>query len=476
MVSKTPRRRKRAADNSPGPNARARIPPRVRVAYDGSTMTRWSRFKLRRHGSDVDLAVRELFTYAYRHVPFYRDRMRRAGIDPSRISGVVDLRQLPVTSRMELMAAGEEGFLDSSARRTRLIVRHTTGTTGEPATIYMSRTENLYRRLTLLDAFRRHVRLTLPLTLVDVGPERKDRATKPVHRVGPVMIVRLFRAMPIEEQVDRIRTLSPTLVEGRPSTLWLLACALRERRIRPKSPRMVVSYAEMLYPNVRRILEETFGCIVADFYNTEEIGNIAWQCPKNPEIMHPNPATGWLEAVDAEGAPVPYGTIGRLVVTNLYNHTMPFIRYGLGDRGALLAPGVCSCGVQGPAMRLTEGRDENFLVLPDGREVTPRLAYDVINAAFPYDDPTWSAIDAIRIFQIVQTEADSILVRVVPGPAYSESLWPRVRESVRQLHPDMRLEVELVADLSPEPGRKFHQVLGSLDSEWSRRHASERKE
>lgn len=333
--------------------------------------------------------------------------------------------------------------------------------------VYMSRLENIFRRVTLLDAFRRHVRIRPPLTLVDVGPERKDRSTKPVHRVGPIKIVLLFRAMPLYEQIETLLQITPTILEGRPSPLWQLAGALRDRGIRPPQPRLIISYAEMLYPHVRELLEETFDCRVADFYNCEEIGNVAWQCPENPNLMHPNPATSWLESVDENGDPVPYGRVGRLVITNLYNRTMPFIRYALGDRGALLPPGRCACGFHGPAMRLTEGRDENFFVLPDDREITPRLAYDVINSALPHDDPTWKHIEAIRVFQIIQTEPNSILIKVVPGPMYSESLWPKVRESVRQLHPTMRLEIEIVENLTPEPGKKFHQVLGGLVTPWN---------
>lgn len=366
------------------------------------------------------------------------------------------------------MAAGEAGFLRRSCDRNHLVVRHTTGTTGEPVVIYMSRAENFFRRITLLDAFRRHARLRPPLTLVDTGPERKDRSTQPVHHAGPIKIVRLFRVMPLDEQIETLQKNRPTILEGRPSTLWQLAVAMHDRGIRPPHPKLVISYGEMLYPHVRAFLEGTFGCRVADYYNCEEIGNIAWQCPESPDLMHPNPATGWLEAVNEKGEPVAYGQVGGLVITNLYNQTMPFIRYTLGDRGALLPSGTCSCGFQGPVMRLTEGRDENFFVLPDGREITPRLAYDTVNAAFPHEDPTWKHIEAMRAFQIIQTKQDLILVKIVPGPAYSESLWPKVRESVRQLHRSMRLEIEIVEDLTPEPGKKFHQVLGGLETPWNR--------
>jgi hypothetical protein len=117
-------------------------------------------------------------------------------------------------------------------------------------------------------------------------------------------------------------------------------------------------------------------------------------------------------------------------------------------------------------MRLTEGRNENFIVLPDGREITPRLMFEVVNSAFPHDMPGWSMIEAIRTFQIIREANDLIVVKVVPGPAYSESLWHAVEKNISTLHPAMRLEVVIVEDLKPAPGKKFHQVLGKLNTRW----------
>jgi phenylacetate-CoA ligase len=185
---------------------------------------------------------------------------------------------------------------------------------------------------------------------------------------------------------------------------------------------LTLSGAELLFPNVRALMEDVFHCRVVDYYNCEEVGNLAWECPANPGLMHPNTATGWIEIVDQQGNPAPIGSEGHVIVTNLYNYSMPFIRYAMGDRGTMMKPGLCSCGCNGPVMRLTEGRNENFIVLPDSREITPRLMYEVVNSAFPHETPGWSMIDAIRTFQIIQEETDLIVVKVVPGPAYSESL------------------------------------------------------
>lgn len=99
-------------------------------------------------------------------------------------------------------------------------------------------------------------------------------------------------------------------------------------------------------------------------------------------------------------------------------------------------------------MRLTEGRDVNFIVLPDGSEINPRNLYDAFNFAFPHDRPGWSMIDSICAFQNIQEKTDLITVKVVPGPDYSDSLWPDVKKNLKAIHPELKLEVDLVWDLN----------------------------
>ena len=431
-------------------------------------ISRWTRFLPRKGKKYVDRSIRYIVSSAYKNVPFYRKSFDRAGIDPKSIRSLDDLPRLPITTRLDLMAVGPAEYLRCGVSPEQLTIRHTTGTTGTPVIIHMDKMEEAFRRITLIDALKRNASLTCPMTLVDVGPERKDLSTEIFKRMGPVNIVRLFRTMPMEKQIEILMKISPTIMGGRPSAFWDLANALREKGIVPPVPRLMVSGAELLFPHVRALMENVFRCRVADYYNCEEVGNLAWECPANPGLMHPNTATGWIEVVDQRGNPTPTGIEGHLIVTNLFNHSMPFIRYELGDRGTMMEPGHCQCGFNGPVMRLTEGRSENFIVLPDGREITPRLMFEIVNSAFPHDTPGWSMIKAIRAFQIIQEANDLIVIKAVPGPAYSESLWGAVEDNIKSLHPAMRLEVVIVGDLRPEPGKKFHMILGKLNSRWKR--------
>lgn len=416
---------------------------------------RWTRFLPRKSKKDVDRAIRFIVSHAYKNVPFYRSYYNQAGVDPLSIRCAEDLPRLPIVNRLDLMAGGPSKYLSDGVSPEKLIIRHTTGTTGTSVIVHMNMLEEYFRDMTIIDSYRRNASLTLPMTLVNVGPERKDRFTEIFRQIGPITIVKLFRDMPAEQQVDILMRIKPTIMGGRPSAYWQLANTLREKKIMPPVPRLITSGAELLFPHVRKLIEDVFRCRVADYYNCEEGGNLAWECPANPELMHPNPATVCIEAVDYQGNPVSAGKEGSIIITNLFNCTMPFIRYEVGDRGIMMEAGHCQCGFNGPVMRLTEGRNENFIVLPDGREISPRIMYNVVNTAFPHGVKGWSMIEAIRVLQIIQESNDLIEIRVVPGPAYTDSLWRAVEKNIKQLHPAMRLEVTIVKDLRPEPGKSF---------------------
>jgi phenylacetate-CoA ligase len=430
---------------------------------------RLTRLNPRKTQADAERALRFIVSSAYTSVPYYRDAFAAAAVDPRDVAQLEDLAMLPIAHRQDLRSNDTKRLLRSGVDASSLVTAQTTGTSGAPLTVYMSRSEALFRKATLLDSYGRNTKLTLPISMADVGTHGKARTPDLAQRLGLVRVHRLFVAMPLQEQIDRLLDATPALVQGRPSTLWGLAKALRDRGIRSVRPRMVVSFGEILFPTVRELLAEVFGCRVVDSYNCEEIGNIAWECPDDPSRMHPNPATSVVEVVDREGNPVPPGCEGYVLLTNLYNRTMPLIRYALGDRAVLLESGVCTCGFVGPAMRLIEGRDDDFLVLPDGREISPRLAYEVIHGALPEEGLGLNLIGAIESFQISQEEVDLIEVRVVPGPGYSRDLWSTLPERARTLHPAMRIQIrEVETLLSDRANEKFRKVTSKIESRWKR--------
>lgn len=110
----------------------------------------------------------------------------------------------------------------------------------------------------------------------------------------------------------------------------------------------------------------------AELYVAAELtAPIAVRHPDCP-AMHVNADAVHVEVLHPRTRrPVPPGTAGLLVLTDLLNTAAPLVRYVVGDVGALVDPeGTCDCGRVTPRLLLL-GR----VAAPDG--VTARLTVDV---------------------------------------------------------------------------------------------------
>jgi phenylacetate-CoA ligase len=97
-------------------------------------------------------------------------------------------------------------------------------------------------------------------------------------------------------------------------------------------------------PATRARIEERWGARVIDHHGLTEVGPVSFECHERPGGLHLNDAEYLCEIVDLEtGRPVPDGTPGELVITNLGRTASPVIRYRTGDL-AVRQSGTCACG------------------------------------------------------------------------------------------------------------------------------------
>ncbi len=425
---------------------------------------RFLRFKRGKSSRDVDRVLGFLVRSCYRNIPVYRRLLDERRVQPNEIRSVADLPRLPIVEREKLFRdAPIRDRIHAHASIPHCVRAATSGSTGFPLDIYMSRGEAIYRRALLLSAWRRYGPLPLPLRVVDVGSWVQGTSGVDIKRRTAASIVRISIALPVERQIDLLAQHRPHVVSGYPTALEILAEGLRDFSA-ALSPRLVAARGELLHETTRRTIEGAFGSRVADFYNCEEIGNVAWECPRDPTILHVHTDACLVEIVDREGNPLPSGAEGQVLVTNLYNRTMPFVRYALHDRGILYPPskGRCACGSRSPRMAVLSGRDDDYVHLPSGRRVSPRLVATAVTRAF---DPLAQERGVERFFwkfQVVQDAIDHLTIRIVPdvdhGLAFDEILGP----ALRGLDPGLRCTVNLVDALSYEPSGKFKKVIQAI--------------
>jgi phenylacetate-CoA ligase len=97
-------------------------------------------------------------------------------------------------------------------------------------------------------------------------------------------------------------------------------------------------------PSVKHKIEEAFGCKTYDIAGLTEIAAWGFECEPQPGGDHIHDDYVLSEVLDIEtGKPVGPGEQGELVLTNLYRHAMPLLRYRTKDIVKIAAT-PCPCG------------------------------------------------------------------------------------------------------------------------------------
>jgi phenylacetate-CoA ligase len=161
----------------------------------------------------------------------------------------------------------------------------------------------------------------------------------------------------LEETVNKLQKFQPKLIRGYLSAILLLADYIKRNNIKGIQPIAVSSTSESLFPEYRKLIEEVFQAPLFNQYGCGECNSIAFECKKH-DGMHISMEHCILES-DKEN---------NLIVTNLDNHSQPFIRYKNGDLG-IIDNSLCSCGNASPRLMELQGRANENIILKDGSSV-----------------------------------------------------------------------------------------------------------
>lgn len=194
----------------------------------------------------------------------------------------------------------------------------------------------------------------------------------------------------IGDAYENIINWNPEWMLLQPSTAVLLTEYIRRKsKSVPASLRYIELSGELLTDEVRESVGKTFGCRVANQYGANEVNSIAYECSEGN--MHIMTSNVYVEIVDDEGKvlcdSIKKGECeesGRIILTSITNKAMPFIRYDIGDIGAISWK-ACPCGCRNPVLRLYGGRDNDFIYVDERNRVSPYVfvsIFDRINNCF----------------------------------------------------------------------------------------------
>jgi phenylacetate-coenzyme A ligase PaaK-like adenylate-forming protein len=358
---------------------------------------RWAPERMRaHHAAALDALVRD----AARRSPFYRERFAgRVGPAP------VDLERLPPLDKATLMAHLDGALTDPRLRgrdlRAHLLdpepllgeyrVMASSGSTGTPSVYVYSRADwtgvlALFLRYNELAG----VRPRLPrLRVAAIGAPSLASMTQKIAQsaaIGVHRVLRLSVTDPLPELVAALNAFRPHALNAYPSIAALLADEQLGGRLRI-APEMVSTSSELRTSAMTGRIERAFGVRPFDLYGTSE-GLWGVECEHHDGI---HLFEDWCIVEDAGD---------RLLVTNLFNRTLPLIRFEISDV-ATIDRRPCACGRTLPRLREMQGRLDDVLRLPGAA-----------GATVPVHPTSFSVVagdPAVREFQVRQEEARIVL-------------------------------------------------------------------
>ncbi len=426
---------------------------------------RYERMDLRQRDALRERRLRELAVHARANSPYFRELYRDV---PENFV----LSDLPPTDKRTLMGRWDDWVCDRTltlsdverfmadkanigARlRGEYLVFTTSGSTGNPLTAVVDRTANSV--MGAISACRSFARGEDMKAFIRRGGKSMGVFADDGFYLGNTSIRSRLRTMPwkrrqlavssalypVEKIVEQLNAFQPAMLGGYPSNLELLIDEAEAGRLRI-APVLIMTGGEYLSDQLRQRLADTFRCYVQTSYSCTEGGTVACECAERH--FHVNDDWLIVEPVDAAGNPVPDGVRSdKLLLTNLYNYTQPFLRYEVTDR-VILHREPCPCGNPSPWLEL-EGRTDDVTVFAgEDREVriAPLSVYAVLKE-----------VHGLRRFQVLAYPDDRVELRLEAAEGGDrQTVFGEAKASLERYLASQGVRHVTVA-LSPDPPRQ----------------------
>ncbi|MCG8564527.1 MAG: phenylacetate--CoA ligase, partial [Desulfobacterales bacterium] len=303
----------------------------------------------------------------YATVPFYKETYDKAGIKPTDIKRLDDLRRLPFTTKQDLR---DNYPYDMFAVPMGQVVRihASSGTTGKPTVVgYTKRdidtwAELMARSMSAAGATNGDIiHNAFGYGLFTGGLGAHYGAEKLGASVIPVSGGNTKRQIPI------MQDFKPTILCGTPSYILHLAEVAHEMGVDFKdlSFKSGIFGAEPWSENMRQELEAKLDLKAVDIYGLSEVigPGVSIECVEEQKGLHVFEDHFIVEIVDPKTfEPVPHGEPGELVFTSITKEAFPIIRYRTKDITSL-NPVPCTCGRTHIRMNKPSGRTDDMLII-----------------------------------------------------------------------------------------------------------------
>lgn len=399
--------------------------------------------------------IKKILSHAYVNCPYYNKLFSDMGMHPDDIKQWSDFEKIPVLKKDDVRN-NYENIIAGNISKKELHSGVTSGSTGKPLH-FVADEEGLQWT-------RAHIILTQEWAGWKLG--KRKFAVSGIHANENRKSVRRYLRNKLLDRISLLNTLEldeNSMIEfheklakayrpfiyGFAHAIYLLAQYLRQLNLTDINACGVMTGGMVLNDYERSLIESVFHCKVFNRYGSEEVGAVACECEKH-EGLHISVGKYYVEFLNANKKALP-GEIGSLIITDLSNYGMPFIRYQIEDMG-IVSNSMCSCGRTWPLIDRIIGRTSDFIITPEKKIVSGISLTDF-----------FAMVQGLIQVQIVQDKIDNLMLRIVKSSEFNETSIKQLREiQHRFFGPKMHVSYEYVESIPKEPRGKYRFVKSEI--------------
>lgn len=431
---------------------------RVLEYYKKLKDQQWKTLKENRNLQRIKLF--KLVKYAGQNIPYYKQIIQKYNIQFSEDSIFDDIKKFPILTKETI----RNNFDKLYKFRDNTYYRNTTsGSTGKPAIFFQDKycleweiaTKILFDEWAGRKIGEPMVRLWGSMQDVLKG----GQGFKEYLRQQLSGVTTLSSTKVSEEDMHRyLKTINkskPGLILAYANFMGEFTRFIQNHNLTIYSPRSIMTSACVLFPEIRKNIEDVFQATLFNRYGSREMGDIACNCEKSIGL-HLIPTIHYLEIMDDEEREVKSGNSGNIIITLLTNYTMPLIRYKIGDRGVLSDKNnQCRHGL--PFLEKIEGRIVGHFKNKFG---------DIISGGFFFS--ILLSCKNIKQFQIIQEEIEFISISLV---LIDKTKLKNMKKDFKEINRKIKLAMgnrtkikyNLIDGIKPSPSGKYMYVFSKLE-------------
>lgn len=403
------------------------------------------------------LKLKELIKYSYETVPFYRNLWDKHGVDID-ITNLDDLKKFPTIDKNMLQNAISNGeisqeFIDKLNTK-KIVWQSTTGSSGTPFRFPVDLNSENHKNALRIRLYRwyglEHGTKWVKFWRGNYKKSLKEKIKEFI--AGRYTLCIYDPKFPKQTQlnderikyfIDELNKIKPKVIDGFVSALREIANYILKNNINLKfALKSVVTGAELLDENSRKIISKAFKAPVFNRYGGTESSIIAFECEyqtKNNHFLH----------IQQDRLIVETNENDEIIFTCLSTRSIPFIRYKNGDLGKIDKNYKCPCGCEFDVFTELSGRTNDMFVLPNGAKISSHMWQNYMKKC-----------SGIEKYQMIQENLNLVTINYIKNEKlFNEKDFLHVKDLIQNALENCTINWVKVDNIDVGVGGKFRQHI-----------------